>query len=380
VLDSIATRLNYASLKEISAVFVASHRMLFYYKRRFKKPSKYFKNTVRSNSMSKIRFKFARMWVAAPMAALGLVAAAHAQTDSFPSQPIRIVVGFAAGGPTDVAARFIAHGLSQSLGTSVVVENRPGANAIIAAEQVARAKPDGYTILMAATNHTINAVLYKNLRFDSEKSFAPITAVAVAPTVLVINPKFPAKNYAEFVGLMKANPGKYSYASAGSGGTPHLSAEMFKRTTGSVITHIPYKGAAPAMTDLIGGQVDMSFATLGSVLPYIQAGQLRVLAVAAPTRNNLLPDVPTFEESGLKNFGLDSWYGLMAPAGTPKSVVDRLYAEIVKTISTSAYKEKLAVAGLAPVLDSNPAKFAEQIHREIVDFGDVVKTNKLRVD
>lgn len=330
--------------------------------------------------MSRILSKTLCLWVAAPVAALGLAGAACAQSEAFPSQPIRIVVGFAAGGPTDVAARFIAHGLTQSLGNPVVVENKPGANATIAAEQVARAKPDGYTILMAATNHPINAVLYKNLRFDSDKGFAPITAVAVAPTVLVVNPKFPARNYAEFIALVKANPGKYSYASAGSGGTPHLSAEMFKLRTKTFITHIPYKGAAPAVTDLIGGQVDMSFATLGSVLPQIRSGQLRALAVASPNRNRLLPDVPTFEESGLKDFRLDSWYGLMAPAGTPKPVVDRLYTEIVKTISTPAYQEKLAIAGLAPVLDSNPQKFTEQIRHEIASFGEVVKANQLSVD
>lgn len=319
-------------------------------------------------------------WVVVPAAALWLAGSAYAQSDNYPHQPVRLVVGFSAGGPTDVAARFIAHGLSQSMGNPVVVENKAGANATIAADQVAHAKPDGYTILMAASNHTINAVLYKNLKFDSDKGFVPITAVAVAPTVLVVNPKFPAKNYAEFVALMKANPDKYSYASAGSGGTPHLSAEMFKLLTKTSIAHIPYKGAAPAVTDLMGGQVDMSFATLGSVLPQIRAGQLRAIAVAAPIRSRLLPDVPTFEESGLKNFRLDSWYGLMAPAGTPKPVIDRLYAEIVKTISTSDYKEKLELAGLEPVLDSNPQKFAEQIRGEISKFRTVVKAIHLSVD
>jgi tripartite-type tricarboxylate transporter receptor subunit TctC len=291
-----------------------------------------------------------------------------------------MVVGFPAGGPTDVAARSIADALTRSMGKPVIVDNKPGANATIAAEQVSRSKPDGYTILMAATNHTINSVLYKNLKFDSENGFSPITAVAVAPTVLVVNPKFPAKNYAEFVALMKANPGKFSYASAGNGGTPHLSAEMFKMLTKTYITHIPYRGAAPAVTDLIGGQIDMSFATLGSVLPQIKAGQLRAIAVAAPSRSRLIPEVPTFEESGLKNFRLDSWYGLMAPAGTPKPVIDRLYSEILKTISSSAYQERLAISGLDPVLNSNPEKFAEQIHNEIATYREVVKVNHLSID
>ncbi|GLS13979.1 Bug family tripartite tricarboxylate transporter substrate binding protein [Hydrogenophaga electricum] len=301
-------------------------------------------------------------------------------TGGFPSQPLRIVVGFPAGGPTDVSARLIAESLTRSLGQPVIVDNKPGANATLAADIVARAKPDGYTILMAATNHPINASLYKNLKFDSEKSFAPITAVAVAPTVLVVNPKFPAKTYAEFIALVKSSPGKYTYASAGNGGTPHLSAEMFKGLTGTSIVHIPYRGAAPAVTDLMGGQVDMSFATLGSVLPLLQSGQLRAIAVAAPQRSRLLPDVPTFEESGLKNFRLDSWYGLMAPAGTPKPVIDRLYTDIVKAVTQTAYQQKLNAAGLEPVTTSNPTQFTEQLRHEISTYGALVRANNVVLD
>lgn len=314
-------------------------------------------------------------------AALGLAAAALAQGDPpYPSQPIRMVVGFPAGGPTDVSARLIADSLSRSLGQPVVVDNKPGANATIAAEIVARAKPDGYTILMAAGNHTINAVLYKNLKFDSEKGFAWITPVSVAPTVLVVNPKFPARTYAEFLSLMSAHPGKYSYASAGSGGTPHLSAEMFKLRTRTSIVHIPYRGAAPAVTDLLGGQVDMMFATLGSVLPQIRAGQLRALAVAAPQRSGLLPNVPTFEESGLKNFRLDSWYGIAAPAGTPRAVVERLYNDIQKAVTAPAYREKMEQAGLEPVIATSPPKFTEQISSEIAGFTELVRLSKLTID
>ncbi|KAF1044155.1 Bug family tripartite tricarboxylate transporter substrate binding protein [Xylophilus sp.] len=304
----------------------------------------------------------------------------RAQPAAFPSQPLRLVVGFPAGGPTDVSARLIADSLSRSLGQPVVVDNRPGANATIAAEAVARARPDGYTILMAATNHTINAVLYKSLKFDSQKSFAPITEVAVAPTVLVVNPSFPARTLAEFIALVKASPGKYSYASAGSGGTPHLSAEMFKQLTGTSIVHIPYRGAAPAAADLMGGQVNLYFATLGSVLPQINAGQLRAIAVATPARSKLLPQVPTFAESGLKDFRLDSWYGLLAPAGTPKDIIDRLYTETVKAVNSAAYRQRLEGAGLEPVTDSNPQKFAAQIRDEIATFGKVVRASNLTID
>ena len=305
----------------------------------------------------------------------------HAQPQAgFATRPVRVVVPFAAGGATDVITRVLGEQMARRFGQPVVVDNKPGANATLAAELVARAKPDGYTILMAATNHPINASLYKNLKFDSDKSFAAITAVAVAPTVLVVNPKFPARTYAEFIALMKAHPGKYSYASAGNGGTPHLSAEMFKSLTGTSIVHIPYRGAAPAVTDLIGGQVDMSFATLGSGLPQLRAGQLRAIAVASPQRIRLLPDVPTFEESGLKNFRLDSWYGLLAPAGTPKPVIDRLYAEIIKAVSSSDYQQKLNAAGLEPVTDSNPTAFGQQLRQEIATYGALVRANNVSID
>ncbi len=311
---------------------------------------------------------------------LAAAAPVRAQDPGYPGQPIRMVVGFPAGGPTDVAARVIADKLARSMGQPVIVDNRPGANATIAAEAVARAKPDGYTILMAATNHTINAVLYKNLKFDSEKGFAPITEVAVAPTVLVVNPRFPAKTLPEFIALVRAKPGKYSYASAGSGGTPHLSAEMFKQLTGTSMLHIPYKGAAPAVADLLGGQVDLYFATLGSVLPQLQGGQLRAIAVAAPRRSKLLPQVPTFLEGGVEDFRLDSWYGLLAPAGTPSGIVDRLYTEISKAVNSTDYQEKLENAGLEPVKDSNPQRFAEQISEEITAFRKVVRASNLTID
>ena len=326
--------------------------------------------------------KTRRRWLAT-VPALLMAASAQAQTGTAPwtpDQPLKIVVGFAAGGPTDVAARVIADSLTRSLGQTVIVENRPGANATIAAEQVARAKPDGLTLLMAATNHTINAVLYPNLRFDSDTGFAPIAEVAVAPTVLVVNPKFPAQDYASFLAMLKAKPGGYTYASAGSGGTPHLSAEMFKMLTGTSIVHVPYKGAAPAVADLMGGQVDMSFATLGSVLPQIRAGNLRALAVAAPVRPRLLPETPTFEESGLKNFRLDSWYGLMAPAGTPRPILDRLHADIRKAVDATEFRDRMGKAGLEAVTDSDPDSFSRKIKDEIAMFAKVVKTNKLTID
>lgn len=300
--------------------------------------------------------------------------------DDYPTQPVRLIVGFSAGGPTDIAARVLAEGLQRELGQPFVVENRPGANATIATTAVARANPDGYTGLIFATNHTINAVLWPNLQYESVDDFAPVGAVAVAPTVLVVNKDFPAKDFNEFLAEVKSKPEEYSYASAGSGGTPHLSAELFQQITGTKLRHIPYKGAAPAIADVIGGHVPMSFATLGSVLPQIKAGQVRALAVAAPERSPLMPEVPTFGEYGLKNFRLDSWYALAMPKGTPESIVNKLSAAVNKVVATEEFTEKMAVAGLQPVVNSTPADFEAQLRDEISLFDGLVKSAGLQVD
>lgn len=298
----------------------------------------------------------------------------------YPNQPVRLLVGFAAGGPTDIVARVLGEGLQKELGQPVVVENRPGANATIATTAVARAKPDGYTGLIFATNHTINAVLYPNLQYESVDDFAPVGAAAVAPTVLIVNKDFPPQDFNEFLAELKAKPDEYTYASAGSGGTPHLSAELFQQVTGTKIRHIPYKGAAPAMADVVGGHVPISFATLGSVLPQINAGQVRALAVASPERSPLLPDVPTFGEYGLKNFRLDSWYALAMPKGTPESIVQKLSAALNKVASTPEFSEKMALAGLRPIEGSTPKEFEAQLRSEIELFGGLVKSAGLQVD
>lgn len=300
--------------------------------------------------------------------------------DEYPSQPVRLLVGFAAGGPTDIVARVLGEGLQKQLERPVVVENRPGANATIATTAVARAKPDGYVGLIYATNHTINAVLYPNLQYESVDDFAPVGAVAVAPTVLVVNKDFPPQDFNEFLEEIKAKPDEYSYASAGSGGTPHLSAELFQQVTGTKIRHIPYKGAAPAIADVIGGHVPMSFATLGSVLPQINAGQVRALAVAAPERSPLLPDVPTFAEYGLNDFRLDSWYALAMPKGTPEPIIQKLSAAIQKITATQDYAQKMAAAGLQPITDSTPKDFEAQMRAEVELFDGLVKSSGLQVD
>lgn len=314
-------------------------------------------------------------------AASTLVAACAAQSaNNYPAHPVRLIVGFPVGGPTDIVARVVANDLGKALNQTVIVENRPGANATIAAHMVAKAPADGYTGLIAATNHTINAVLYPDLPFKSVDDFAPVAAVAVAPTVLIVNKNFPAQDLAELLKVVRANPDKYSYASSGSGGTPHLSAELFKKLTGTSIVHVPYKGAAPAVTDVIAGHVAMSFATLGSVLPQIKAGQVRVIAVAAPERSPLLPDVPTFGESGLPNFRLDSWYGLMMPKRTDPEIIKKLATDLQHISQMPAFATQMANAGLQPITDSTPASFEKQLRDEIALFDDLVKSSNLRID
>jgi tripartite-type tricarboxylate transporter receptor subunit TctC len=267
-------------------------------------------------------------------------ACAQAQPGSWPTKPVRLVVGFAAGGPTDVIARAFAEQASRELGQPFIVDNKPGANTIIAADAVASAPADGYTLLMAATNHTMIPALYASrVKFDVVKSFAPVCTVASSPTVLVVGPSMHVKTLGEFMQKVKQEPGKRTFATPGTGSSGHFASEHFLRMTGLSMSHIPYKGAAPVVTDLMGGQVDSSFATLGSVLPQIEGGKLTALAVAAPKRVALLPNVPTFEESGVKGYSADAWYGVLAPAGTPPAVLAalrRAAADFAKAPATVA--------------------------------------------
>jgi tripartite-type tricarboxylate transporter receptor subunit TctC len=256
---------------------------------------------------------------AACVATLG-VSAALAQPAPYPQQPVKLVVGFAAGGPSDLVARAFADQAAKSLSQTFIVENKPGANAVLATEAVAAAKPDGHTLLAAATNHTMIPALYAGrIKFDAAKSFTPVCTFAGSATVLVVGPSLPVKSVGEFLERVRAKPGSATYATPGLGSSPHLATETFRKLTGVSMVHVPYKGAAPAVTDLIGGQVDLSFATVGSVLPHIKSGKLTALAVAARQRSVLLPQVPTFDEAGVKGFVVDTWYGLMAPAGTRRT-------------------------------------------------------------
>jgi tripartite-type tricarboxylate transporter receptor subunit TctC len=301
----------------------------------------------------------------AAVAAGWVASAALAQTPSYPQQPVKLVVGFAAGGPSDVVARAFADQAAKSLSQPFIVENKPGANAVLATEAVASAKPDGLTLLAAATNHTMIPALYTGrIKFDAARSFVPLCTLASSATVLVVGPSLPVKTVGEFLERVKAKSGNATYATPGQGSSPHLATEQFSKLTGLSMVHVPYKGAAPAVTDLIGGQVDLSFATLGSVLPHLKSGKLTALAVASKQRSALLPQVPTFEEAGVKGFVVDTWYGLLAPTGTPADVVRVLTKEAEEFARSPAVRERLAAAGLEPQgLCGEP--FAAQIAREI---------------
>ncbi len=296
--------------------------------------------------------------------ALALAAAlpVAAQAD-YPNKPVRVVVGFAPGGPTDIVARLVAKHLSTDLGQTFLVDNKAGAAGNIGTAEAAKAAPDGYTALVTGINLTINPYMTDDLKVDSRKDLKPVKMVAITPTVLVVRNTFPASNFKEFAAEVHKNPGKYSSAAPGS--SPMLATVLYNQLTKSEIVPVPYKGAAPAMTDLIAGHVDLSFATLGSVLPHIKAGKVKALAVATPQRDAMLPDVPTFAESGMKDFRFDAWVGLVMPAKTPDDIVARLSKSLDKLVASKAYEEQLGNAGLTPIKGGTPESYARVIDEEL---------------
>ena len=314
------------------------------------------------------------------VAGIAFAAAAGAQTADYPTKPIRLVVPFPPGGATDLIARAVAQKLGETWGQSVVVDNRPGAGGNIGTELVARSAPDGYTLEMGTVGtHAINASLYAKLPYDHVKDFAPVILVAGVPNVLVVNPAVPVSSVQELIAYAKANPGKLNFASSGSGTSIHLSGELFKVMTGVQITHIPYKGSAPALQDLLGGQVQMMFDNLPPSLPQIKAGRLRALAVTSATRAPALPDVPTIAESGLPGFEASSWFGILAPAGTPPAIIAKINGEVAKWLTTPEGKEKLAAIG-ANAGGGSPDDFARHIQAETAKWAKVVKASGAKVD
>lgn len=311
-------------------------------------------------------------------AAFGLLAAAPAwaQQAAWPTRPIVFVVPQNPGGANDVIARAVAQGLENSLGQPVVVENRPGAGGNLGTSQVARAAPDGHTFLVTAQSaHTINPALYSKIPFDPVKDFTPVMQLAVAPYLLVVNPNFPAKTLDELVAYAKAHPGKVEYASAGNGTLNHLLGEMLKKQKGVNLLHVPYKGAAAAATDVVAGQLPVTFGSFPGVMPFVTSGKLRVLGVASDKPTALAPEIPPLG----KELSVTSWYGLFAPAGTPAPIVEKLHGAITKVLATPAMRERLKALGAEPV-ESDPRSFAAMLPGELAHWKQIVQDSGARID
>lgn len=305
--------------------------------------------------------------LAGPSLALAQDAAA-----SYPNRSAKIVVGFAPGGATDIVARAVAEKLSKAFGQTFVVENRAGGGSNIGAEIVARADPDGYTLLLGTIANATNMSIYKGLKYDTLRDFEPISQLMSAPSVLVASPSFPVSSVKELVAMAKAKPGTITYATSGAGGSPHLAGALLELRGGVQMVHVPYKGAAPALTDVISGTVNIGFKTALSALPSMQSGKLKPLAVAANNRLSLLPDVPTMAEAGFPDFEVSSWNGLLAPARTPKPIIDKLHQELVKIVAMPDIRERFAAQAADPV-GSSPAEFRAYIEREIKRWGEVAR-------
>ncbi len=312
--------------------------------------------------------------------ALGLVLSISAQAQPYPSKPIRFVVPYPAGGPLDTVARLLGQKVSESTKQPVIVDNKPGAGGNIGADAVAKAPADGYTILMGAVaTHAINPTLYSSIPYDAIKDFIPVTQVASTPNVLVVNPSVPATNVREFIAYAKANPGKLNFGSGSTGSAGHLAGELFKTMAGVDMVHVPYKGAAPAMSDLMGGQIQLMFDNLASSLAQVRAGKVKALAVTTAKRSALAPELPTIAESGLPGFDISTWFGIFVPAGTPREVVARLHGEFTRALAMPDLREKMMSLGAEPV-GSTPEEFANYIRSEADKYARVIKASGARAD
>jgi len=304
-------------------------------------------------------------------AMLGMAHTAAAQAQAYPSKPIRFIVGFPPGGTNDIIARAIAPKLSQGLGEQVVVENRGGANTAIATELAARAAPDGYTVVMNAPGHATNPALIK-LAFDPVKDFAFITLIAESQNLLVVHPSFPPKNVKELIAISKKHPGEINYGSSGIGTTVHLSAELFQYLTGIKWVHIPYRGGGPAIPELLAGQISLYFGNMPTVIRHARAGKLRPIAVTGAQRSAAAPDIPTVAESGVPGYEVTTWYGMAAPAKTPRPIIERLNSEVARALKSPDLRERLTALGAEPV-GNTPEQYAAFIQNEIGKWAKVIK-------
>ena len=317
--------------------------------------------------------------LAGVLLALSLPAQAQAPAGAYPVKPVKVIVPYPPGGPTDIVARVVFQQVSDSTGQQFVVENHAGAGGNIGAEAVARAPADGYTLLVATTAHAINMSLFKSLNYDVLKDFAPVTLLTQGPLVLVATPAFPAASVRELIALAKAKPNTLNFASSGNGQSTHLSGELFNTMAGIKLAHVPYKGSAPALTDVIGGQVPLMFDTMLSAMPFVKSGKLRALAVTSAQRSPAAPELPTVAESGLPGYEVVAWNGLLAPAGTPKAVIDRLSEELAKAMSVAQVREKFSVQGFAASWDT-PEQFGGFLRSEVAKWTKTVKASGATLD
>ncbi len=328
---------------------------------------------IRAKAQPSRRRAILRFVAAAALASASAITAT-AQAQSYPDRPVTLLVGYPPGGAIDQSARLVAQALSERWGQPVVVENRAGANGTIAATRVATAKPDGYTLLVTATSHTLNGLVMKKLPYDTQSSFTPVALIVDVPNVLVVKADSPYLTVADLVTAMRTKQPPLSYASQGIGGIPHVAGELFSLRTGAPLNHVPYKGAPQGLADLVAGFVDMSFPSPASAMPHLRGAKLRALAVSAPERFPLLQDVPTFAEAGIADFTVGTWHGMLAPAGTPEPIVTKINADINAVISSVAFHEALVAQGNMPAARVTPQAFGERLALERRMFEPVAKT------
>jgi tripartite-type tricarboxylate transporter receptor subunit TctC len=303
-----------------------------------------------------------------------------AAENTYPSRPVRLIAPFSAGGGVDIVARLVAQRLSEKWGQQVVVDNRTGATGIIGTDLAAHATPDGYTLLMGnAATHAVNVSLFKKLPYDAIRDFVPITLVGRVPEMLVVHPALPASSVQELIALAKSKPAELTFGSAGSGSPPHLAGELFQSLAKIRLVHIPYKGSAPALTDLIAGQINMYFSNILSAVPYVKGGRLRGLGVTSAKRSVVAPDIPAIAEAGLPGYEDYNWYGVLAPKGTPKAIVDKLHTDIVHVVKSTDVEDRLTKDG-AEVIANTPAEFAKFIREEIQKYAQIIKQSGLRTE
>ncbi|WP_424139525.1 Bug family tripartite tricarboxylate transporter substrate binding protein [Roseomonas chloroacetimidivorans] len=301
------------------------------------------------------------------------------RADNYPSKPVRVIVPFVPGGPIDQTARIVSQRLAELLGQPVIIENRTGANGVVAAETAARAPADGYTLLFSVIHHTVLPSLQQNLSYDIEKDFDPITLVAYYPIILVVRPNFPIHSVPELIARAKEAPGQLTFGHSGYGGGTHLAGELFAMQAGVQLRQVPYRGSAAAMSDLLGGHVDLMFSDAPTALSFVQAGQLRALGISTPRRSELLPDLPTIAESGLPGYGAYSWGGISAKAGTPAEVKDRIHSELIRVLQEPATRQRFLQIGAEPQ-PGTPAEYAAMMRGEIVKWAAVVRQANIRMD